>query len=358
MNEELKEFESMLKDYISQQVRENEDNTLIMNNIMFFAMISDIVVDVLEPIKDKLKYKGMFDNLPVYSVEERLNIFKQFASYAHLGSPKFIEELIDRGVISLEGDIYNNSTERNTNEDELINGSMHYYEDIIDYIEEEDSYFILSGSSFLQSLNTGFLVDSMVLSHELSHYLDYINGNPLDNDVDKLLSESTAIVIEMIFNNYIENDHERDAYVNKIIRLSHMLKDAELFSNIVDFIYMYNKCGDISLDTYRLIGGNEELYIRKLNFLKNYKGNTANLFFKIPYVLAGCLSPYMFMKYRENEKYLSKIDSLHEEKDDLLKVFEYLELPTNERDLLDTFRNSLKDYVDYVFYDKKKKSKL
>ena len=269
------------------------DDSIFLNNISKFEVLMKVLSSELSKYDFNISSDCVIGKSKIYSIEERFNFVKEFYKKHNINFD--IDKLINDGIIE-----FYNKDGLNQYQDEVEKCSI-YSPDMggeQKFIDDMNLLFIH---------NTGYLFDSIVLCHEISHYRNQFK--PF-NDISDLFTEVLAFVESDIMAKEILTNEEYEFYIKK------QLYGFKLFSTnnhvFFEFANLFDKLGKINYKNYCLLYGDisEDLYKNKINSIFEIKefdiSNSSR------YTIAGLLVPYMLNKYYEDNNYFETIEQLHD----------------------------------------------
>ncbi len=269
------------------------NDSIFIKNISKFEVLMKVLSSELSKYDFNIASDFVIGKSKIYSIEERFNFVKEFYKKHNINFD--IDKLINDGIIEFY------------NED-----GMNQYQD---EIEKHSIYSPNMGGEqkFINDINllfvpnTGYLFDSVVLCHEISHYRNQFK--PI-NEISDLFTEVLAFVECDIMAKEILTNDEYEFYIK---RQFYGFKSLSCNNHIFfEFATLFDKLGKINYENYCILYGeiDEELYKSKINSI--FEINEFDIPTSSRYTIAGLLVPYMLNKYYEDNNYFETIEQLHD----------------------------------------------
>ena len=303
--ENIKEIESIINDYFI-----NEQDTFIYDNYVLFFSIANTVCNIISNnIANSILDDETLINLPSYDIFQRLDFVRDYYSIFNIKDN--LNELINNGTIELEGNEYQN--------DDKLSRS---YVPITEGFSSKDIEDIRVN-------NTGTIIDSLVLVHELSHYK---NRTPNERLIAReILTEPLAFAEKLIMADNIKN-HDYEINIELQKQIITFYNKASYVIDILVFLLVYKYFGDISFESYKMVYKKDDYDKRLKWFKESIKINSLdNLNILIYYAVAALISPYLMYRVRENKEFMNKIQNAHEmvKHCKIEEALDYLEIDYN-----------------------------
>ena len=288
----IKEREKTLDSEVSSIL---EHKGLIVSHIELIGRLMNILYSELS--KYDFNFESIVGKSKIYNTEERMNFVKQFYTRHNI---KFnVDEIINDGTLGFiypeSGSIYSETQyENETGKFSKYSPDLGGYQGFV------------NDKNLINIHNTGYIYDSVILAHEISHYRDQFKNS---NQISDLFTETLAFVESIIMAKETLKNEEYDYYIKKSFFAFYHLSAINRI--IYDFIILYKKLGYISYDNYCLLYGKIEYndYLDKIERLFNQQFDIPN---SARYTIAGLLVPFMLNKYEEDNKYFDTIQELHD----------------------------------------------
>ena len=325
----LQSNEKIIEEGISDIIKSDK---LIIRNIPLIDKLMNILYTELS--KYDLSCEDIVGKSKIYSIEERINSVKDFYKRHNINFN--IDEIINDGTIDFIHELPKEYYSETQYENE-INKFSKYNPDLGGYQHFENK------KNLIDIYNTGYLFDSVILTHEISHYRDqYIDSNEISDLFTEVLAftECTIMAKESLTNEeyiyYVKNQFNAYYHFASCERL------------LYDFMTLYKKLGYISYENYCLLFGNisQNDYIDKVDTIIKSKYNIYN---GARYTIAGLLVPYLLNKYEKDNSFFNTILELHDSinKDTLNQILSKMGLSFgNNNDIIN--KENIKILVDNI----------
>ncbi len=317
-SEKSKQLEKYIIEYLA---KTNLHELEVFQNLDFFKRVNEQLY--LKTFKHK-DNEISFD-LKKVSFLVMIDVIKEF--YIKHGYGIDVDELINNGTIDF-----------NYLEGELVLGGSNYYDD---------------GSRAVDVNNNGYLIDSAILIHEISHYQNQPKSSRCETS--SLLTESLAYAETFMFLDFLEEKGyaEDSSYLKKeIIKL--MNNYASNLISCFKLFVIYEKFSGITRENYKLMFDDNqyEKHIDDLEQIINSKG--IKLFKDMGYVLGYFLAMHMYQEYKKNASYINVIKALH------IKINEVNTSECLEHIGFSSITNTLKNIEDFIddIYNEDEEKKL
>lgn len=316
-----------------------------------------------------------------YLSENKLEKYKAwFANYSFFGYNSFVIDAVDFlfKFINIIGPTFEDSMElsinkfSDCNKDEIINRVQNYFDKHkINYNvfgEIEDGNLILENkkkeenkylgirqdgvSNYDKDKNkviakvilTNTVFDSLVIVHELTHNRNQPIGNR--NITSDLFTESISYANEFIFVEEFLNNEDKSNYFKGLEKMLYSYAD-NLYL-IYKLIIVYKYQADIYEDNYIKVF-NDNNYDEVINTFEKYISNGNSVFKDSYFILGFVLSIYMFMEYKKDSKFFSKIEKLNNSINnnsfnECLNIIDIKDL----KDLVNKFKISVLEFKEYL----------
>lgn len=242
------------------------------------------------PVLNKVREDTSYKQFPVYSINLRLHYAQKFYQQHQIDFD--VNEIVNRGFITPNINTYVEETEKERIYYPYLGG------------------FCKNDKTKIEVPNTGYISDTAILIHELSHYRNALIN--ISTPAREVFTETIAYTEEFIF----WNDNEKvfsEAPFFKRSSLKTLLNTVINIESVVAMLIVYIKCGDISKSSYELYFGESDDYDYELDVLVDYLNHKKySIFQSLEYVIALLLFPYMYYRYLEDKTYMTKIQELHE----------------------------------------------
>ena len=299
----VKSNENIIEEAISNILKNDK---LIIKNIPKIDLLMNILYTELS--KYDFDCQSMIGKSKIYSINERINFVKQFYNRHNINFN--VDEIINDGTIGFIHGLPLEEYSETQYENETGKFSK-YKPDLSGYQR------FINTKNIIDVYNTGYLFDSVVLAHEISHYRNQFYNF---NEISDLFTEALAFTECTIMAKEILNEEEYNYYIKKQFHVYYYLSSHNRL--FFDFITLYQKLGYISYDNYCLLFGNisNNDYIDKLEKIINDK--PYDIFNSTRYTISGLLVPYLLNKYEYDNSFLNIIEELHNSinKDEIYQI--------------------------------------
>lgn len=331
MTEEIRKLEQAMNDYI---VRSNAENTQVYNNLELFYGLSSILVKNLLKHTQELNVDIDYSKITKVSIFDKLKLLDNFYK-SH----------------SIEFDL-----DKHTNDGTI---GFKYYDHLNDNNDSKDlkNYHFNVGTNYydnskklVDSCNNGFITDTLVLCHELSHYRN--QPDKRRNQVNDLLTEALAYAEELICGDYLkELGYQDDIELFRKRLYYNFYKVARESQAKYKMFFLYKNLGSVSENSYELLYGNKEGYESHIKYMNQFtQKNNFDLYFYSWYVMGSILGTHLYYEYKNNPLFLKNIKSLHDRINDsgMLECFELMGLTDLGLEDIEKLENSLNSVVSEV----------
>ncbi len=272
-----------------------EDDDFFNDNLKFFMNLADEFIDVFEEIPEKNNIDKLTASLPFYNIKERMEIVRKYL--AKHGFKGDIDDLIIKGQIAANNNNYVIDTDKKHRYRPYLDGLSTSYTNRIPYILIP---------------NTGYIFDSLVMVHELSHMRNLDTKNP-QTYVRYYFTETIAYTEEFLLHEDLKRTHKEEMNIYLIYMFEMFKKISKKFSTALPFLYTYSVCGDISKESMLFVKAKMGYYDGELdNFIQLLnEDNLYNIVDDLDYLLAMLLCFYLLYSYK-NTKDINVIRDLRE----------------------------------------------
>jgi len=270
----------------------HERNNLIFDNFGDYANLYFFLTGLIDEFRE---YNDIdFKEISRVSFLDKIKLIQGF--YDKYNIDINLEDIISNGTLNIE---FNSLEEvlRDNDYDLLLKGENNY----INKFKTIDVY------------DNQLLTDSIILVHELSHY----RNQPDDkrSQVNNLLTESLAFFEELIYCDYLDEvGYQKEASVFKKNEFQNLRNSLSRLYPILGIYYLYDKTGSISKENYEFLYGNIDHYEYCLEeMFKTIELGDYNIILNlIWYMVAFALSIYMYISFKEDNKFLENIKNLND----------------------------------------------
>lgn len=255
-----------------------KDDRYFNDHLAFFMDLTDALSKIFKDIPDEINLAELTRKLPFYSIEDRINIVKKYLK--DHGFNDDVDDLINRGQIIPNNNSYATDVFSVHSKDPYLGGVSSKYPNDIPYIKVP---------------NTGYIFDSLVMAHELSHLR---NTGKKETYVRYYLTETIAYTEELLLLNDLKESHKEEMNVYILMIFIIFKRLVMRYRLIFPFLYTYSACGDISLESVKLSKAKIYNYDRELyEFI--YSINRYDIYLlknELGYLLVLLLSFYLLSK--------------------------------------------------------------
>lgn len=319
----------------------NSDFDLINEH---FDVLLEISTKICNTLSFYIKnYSSMgYGTFPIYSIEERFNFVRDYFNIYQI--PFDLDQKINDGSIGFMTDTYG----------EKMGNERVYFSNIGGH-----SYYGEHGQKLISIDNTGYIFDSAILIHEISHYRNQTEVKR--SRVNNLFTEAIAYTEEAIFlyHQYLNSHEEEALFALKNLVYTFYYVASQMYP-ITKLFNLYYKLGSISKENYKFLyeddSDYEEIVASQIELMSTQRN--CNVLSFIYIIIAGLLTPYLFMKYKEDASFMIKIQNLHEKINNCSDIYEVLRSIGLEGDIstiieectpyLDQFASEIFKERDYV----------
>lgn len=313
------ELRIKLNNYI---LEKHLDTSLIIYNLEVFYELSNVLKENLLDITDavsEIDYTKISKMAPF----ENFELIKKF--YKENNIDLEIEKYINNGTIDLRFfDEFNDST----------------------ICEEEKKYYFVAGREgtrgkhiSLETPNNGFITDSSIMVHELSHLHD--DTKEYETWTRSLLTEPLAFAEQFIYLDYLEElGYVDESRIIKAIDYVSAYHFSRMTNKLYKILITFDTFSDLEQESYKKLYDDED-YEDGLAILSDILSIEENKISSMTnYVLGYSLGVYMYNEYRKDKNYIKHIQKLHKilNEEDFLICLNEMGLnclDKNDRDLIE-----------------------
>mgnify|MGYP006999395259 FL=1 len=321
--EDLKEIKMLLNDYVVQN-----DFDFIYNNLHLIGYTCEAIRKISKPFAKSMNNSDIeYKNFPVYTGKFRLDIVRKYLKEHQIDLD--VDDLFNRGIICCNCNTYPDEIAKERIYKPYTGGRCQ------SYLDEHRVELLVP--------NTGYISDSAVLVHELSHYREeeYKNYTTASREI---FTEALAYTEEFIF----WKDNEKEfTEIECFIRnfLCGLTNLAIKMESIIAIIIVFVNTGDIDQEAYKLYFGTDENYEEDLQELLDVINSSSfKLLENIRYVIALILFPYLYYSCLQDPNFMNKIQELHKLilNENVLTCLDYIGINTISFEEIDKISEFLK----------------
>ncbi len=305
------------------------------DNLSFFQGNS-FVIDTIEDLYNLTNYiRRVYDHFynntdfhdisyTIISKEETIHLSQTFFNHHHI--PINIEELIQKKILMLK------------EKDEKRKD--HFYRTIQDGISFYDTHHNKRLTIFLE----GTLLDSIVLIHELLHYIN----QPKDkrNVVSDLLTEALSYGGELIFceeldGSYLEDQKKHFQNLGSLLFLY-----ASKLYYIYKIILLYKKKGDINPELYNELFDDHN-YMMTMDIFEHYTIQQKAIFKDTWYIVGIPIAIYILEEYKKDDRFFERLKKFNTSLNDCT-IWECLKILNlnDKQEFIDKIKNSNESFTE------------
>ncbi len=262
-----------------------DDDDFFNDNLKIFMNLADELIDIFEDIPDHASVDKLLPKLPIYNIKERMDIVKNYLTKNGLKGN--IDDLINKGQITANNNNYVIDISKEKRYRPYIYGLSASYP---------------NGTPYISIPNTGYIFDSLVMVHELSHMRNLDTSNP-QTSVRYYFTETIAYTEEFLLIEDLKETHKEEMDIYLLYMFTMFKRTINSYCTILPFLYTYSICGDISKESTILTKAKIDYYDGHLDrFIKILnKDNLYNIVKEIDYMLAMILCFYLLYNYKKTK---------------------------------------------------------
>lgn len=154
--------------------------------------------------------------------------------------------------------------------------------------------------------NSGLLLDSIIVAHELGH----MANRPAGNERIAIMSEAVAIYTELQFYDYLfKLGYNDEALFFKDARLKDVNKLSKIYSNSISILLTYIKYGEVSEENFKSLF-KEKDYFKTLTKI-NGNEDFYTISMGMNYVFGFVMATFLYGKVNEDFSYTENINTLN-----------------------------------------------
>ena len=286
MKEKVKKTEQFLNNYI---IDKNLEQTAVYHNLEFFYDLSSVLDTYLSKHVDTLKEEIYYSKITKMSLFDKLNLVEEF--YKEHGIEFDLNKHLDDGTIDF---IYYDHL--NIKHEQFVMG-RNYYE---------------KSKKLIDVANHGFVVDILVLIHELSHLRD--QPDIRRNQLSDLLTEALACAESLICADYLkELGYQEDMLLWKK-RLYYTFYILAKQTKIkYEMLLLFKNLGSLSESSYELFYGNNDKYKDNIEHMNQFiDNNDFNIYFYSWYIMGAVFGTHLYNEHKNDPSFMKNIILLHD----------------------------------------------
>ena len=177
------------------------------------------------------------------------------------------------------------------------------YEDMSAYMKKGRTNIDVNDNGDVTFPNSGMLLDSIVMVHELGHYTNRLNHSPQS----AIMSEVVAIYTELQFYDYLSNlGYDNETHFFKDFRLKDTKKLAQKCLSSISLLLTYMKYGTLNEENYYKMFPNNN-YLDSLNKI-NDKHDFYSISMNMNYTVGFLMATYLYGKTKEDFSFTENIN--------------------------------------------------
>lgn len=260
----------------------------IISNLDLYLRISYISYGAT---KEEFNHK--IETKPIkIGLEEKINLINGFYKYINVDFD--VNKVINDGTINFFHSNYGSEATYET--EDVKNSASNYYIGLTRHI---DTY------------SNGLLSDIVLLIHELSH----LRNQPIPRRglTNSIFTETLAYVEELIYYDYLEEvGFKEQSEIQRKLFLSHLYTLSDDAIAIARMFKLFTTLGNISLDNYKMMYGDDNNYEYCLFLINKVKDDDFLFKKNALYSLGFPLATYLYMQYKEDHTFIETINGLHD----------------------------------------------
>lgn len=331
--------EEILEEYSRQQKmispKRIEQYKKWFDNLSFFQGNS-FVIDTIEDLWNltnyiRRTYNNFYNNINFHDIsytaiskEETIFLSQTFLNRHHISIN--IEELIQKEILILK--------------DKGEKRKDCFYRTIQDGISFYDTHHNKRLTIFLE----GTLLDSIVLIHELLHYINQPKGKR--NVVSDLLTEALSYGGELIFCKELDVSYLEDQKKHFQNLGSLLFFYASKLYDIYKIILLYKKKGDIRPELYNELFDDHN-YMMTMDIFEHYTTQQKAIFKDTWYLVGIPIAIYIVEEYKKDDKFFERLKKFNASLNDLT-IWECLKILNlnDKQEFIDKIKNSNESFVE------------
>lgn len=191
--------------------------------------------------------------------------------------------------------------------------------------------------------NSGLLLDSIIMAHELGHMVN----RPTNNEQIAIISEAVALYTELQFYDYLlKLGYKDEVLFFKNIRLKDTSKLSKLYSNSISILLTYIKYGAVTEKNFNCLFP-EKNYFEVLNRIESNE-DFYTIFMGMNYVFGFVMATFLKRKVDEDFSYTENINILNKRlnSSDFTENLRILGISNFDYESINYISSYLKDYLE------------
>lgn len=191
--------------------------------------------------------------------------------------------------------------------------------------------------------NSGLLLDSIIMAHELGHMVN----RPTNNEQIAIMSEAVALYTELQFYDYLlKLGYKDEVLFFKNIRLKDTSKLSKLYSNSISILLTYIKYGAVTEKNFNCLFP-EKNYFEVLNRIESNE-DFYTISMGMNYVFGLVMATFLKRKVDEDFSYTENINMLNKRlnSSDFTENLRILGISNFDYESINYISSYLKDYLE------------
>ncbi len=226
------------------------------------------------------------------------------------------------------------------------------YEDMDAYMKKGRTNIDSNDNGDVTFPNSGMLLDSIVMVHELGHYTNRLNHT----SQSAIMSEVIAIYTELQFYDYLSNlGYDKEIHFFKDFRLKDTKKLAQKCLSSISLLLTYMKYGTLNEENYYKMFPNNN-YLDSLNKITD-KHDFYSISMNMNYTVGFLMATYLYGKTKEDFSFTENINvfNKHLNEHGFYENLNMLGVPNFDKESMD---NISKHVIGYLNQDDMIKAKV
>ena len=193
--------------------------------------------------------------------------------------------------------------------------------------------------------NSGLLLDSIIMAHELGH----MANRPTNNEQIAIMSEAVALYTELQFYDYLfKLGYNDEVLFFKNIRLKDTSKLSKLYSNSISILLTYIKYGAVTKENFKCLFPEKD-YFEVLNKIEKSE-DFYTISMGMNYVFGFVMATFLKRKVDEDFSYTENINTLNKRlnSSDFTENLRILGISNFDYENIHNISSYLKDYLQDV----------
>lgn len=200
-----------------------------------------------------------------------------------------------------------------------------------------------NGNGDVTFQNSGLLLDSIIMAHELGHMVN----RPTNNEQIAIISEAVALYTELQFYDYLlKLGYKDEVLFFKNIRLKNTSKLSKLYSNSISILLTYIKYGAVTEKNFNCLFP-EKNYFEVLNEIESNE-DFYTISMGMNYVFGFVMATFLKRKVDEDFSYTENINILNKRlnNSDFTENLRILGISNFDYESINYISSYLKDYLE------------